>query len=53
MGHRVVAGGEYFKDSVLIDDEVLEKIEELSEFAPLHNPANAMGIELSVIFCQM
>ena len=45
VGHRVVAGGEYFKDSVLIDDEVLEKIEELSEFAPLHNPANAMGIK--------
>ncbi|MDT2759797.1 acetate kinase [Enterococcus xiangfangensis] len=45
VGHRVVAGGEYFKDSVLIDDDVLAKIEELSEFAPLHNPANAMGIK--------
>ncbi|MFC4772228.1 acetate kinase [Enterococcus hermanniensis] len=45
VGHRVVAGGEYFKDSVVIDDDVLAKIEELSEFAPLHNPANAMGIK--------
>ncbi|SFH66152.1 acetate/propionate family kinase [Pisciglobus halotolerans] len=44
VGHRVVAGGEYFKDSVLIDDDVLEKIESLSELAPLHNPANATGI---------
>lgn len=45
VGHRVVAGGEYFKDSTIINDDVLEKIEELSEFAPLHNPANAMGIK--------
>ncbi|MGO2892467.1 MAG: acetate kinase [Enterococcus devriesei] len=45
VGHRVVAGGEYFKDSVLIDDDVLAKIEELSEFAPLHNLANASGIK--------
>lgn len=43
VGHRVVAGGEEFKDSVVITDEVLEKIEALSELAPLHNPANAMG----------
>lgn len=45
VGHRVVAGGEYFKDSIVIDDDVLAKIEELSKFAPLHNPANAMGIK--------
>lgn len=45
VGHRVVAGGEYFKESTVIDDDVLEKIEELAEFAPLHNPANAMGIK--------
>ena len=45
VGHRVVAGGEEFKDSVVITDEVLEKIEALSELAPLHNPANAMGIK--------
>ncbi|WP_062532529.1 acetate/propionate family kinase [Jeotgalibaca dankookensis] len=44
VGHRVVAGGELFKESTLITDNVLEKIEELSELAPLHNPANATGI---------
>jgi acetate kinase len=45
VGHRVVAGGEDFKDSTVITDEVLEKIEGLAELAPLHNPANAMGIK--------
>ncbi|KRL54129.1 acetate/propionate family kinase [Furfurilactobacillus rossiae] len=44
VGHRVVAGGEFFKDSVVIDDDVLAKIDELAEYAPLHNPANATGI---------
>lgn len=44
VGHRVVAGGEIFKQSVLIDDEVLAQIEDLSSLAPLHNPANAAGI---------
>ena len=44
VGHRVVAGGEDFKESVLIDADVLEKIEKLGELAPLHNPANATGI---------
>lgn len=44
IGHRVVHGGEAFNDSVLITDEVLSKIEELSELAPLHNPANITGI---------
>jgi acetate kinase len=44
IGHRVVHGGEEFNDSVLITDEVLRKIEELSELAPLHNPANITGI---------
>lgn len=44
VGHRVVAGGEIFKESVLIDDTVLEQIDELSSLAPLHNPANAAGI---------
>ncbi|CAM4164275.1 acetate kinase [Lacicoccus alkaliphilus] len=44
-GHRVVHGGEAFDDSVLITDEVVGKIEELSELAPLHNPANLMGIQ--------
>lgn len=44
VGHRVVAGGEYFKDSALVDEEVIKKVEELSLLAPLHNPANAAGI---------
>ncbi|WP_049618576.1 acetate kinase [Streptococcus sp. X13SY08] len=44
VGHRVVAGGEDFKESVVIDDEALAKIEKLSALAPLHNPANAAGI---------
>lgn len=44
VGHRVVAGGEDFKESALIDDEVLAKIEKLGDLAPLHNPANATGI---------
>lgn len=45
VGHRVVHGGEAFADSVLINEEVLNKIEELSELAPLHNPANITGIK--------
>lgn len=44
VGHRVVAGGEVFKSSVLLDDEAIAKIEELSSLAPLHNPANIAGI---------
>ena len=44
VGHRVVAGGEYIKDSALVDEEVIQKVEELSLLAPLHNPANAAGI---------
>lgn len=45
IGHRVVHGGELFNDSVLITDEVMEQIKELSDLAPLHNPANITGIE--------
>ncbi|QNG60936.1 acetate kinase [Bacillus sp. PAMC26568] len=45
IGHRVVHGGEKFNDSVLITDETLIEIEELSELAPLHNPANVVGIK--------
>ncbi|UFT98031.1 acetate kinase [Radiobacillus kanasensis] len=44
IGHRVVHGGEKFSDSVLIDDTVIQEIEEVSELAPLHNPANLTGI---------
>ena len=45
VGHRVVHGGETFSDSALITDETLAQIEELSELAPLHNPANVVGIK--------
>jgi acetate kinase len=45
IGHRVVHGGELFNESVLITDEVIEKIENLSDLAPLHNPANLTGIK--------
>lgn len=44
VGHRVVAGGEIFHQSTLIDEEVLAQIESLAEYAPLHNPAEAEGI---------
>ncbi|REG25439.1 acetate kinase [Jeotgalicoccus halotolerans] len=44
-GHRVVHGGETFTDAVVIDEAVTREIEKLSEFAPLHNPANLMGIQ--------
>ncbi len=44
VGHRVVHGGEKFRKSALIDDQVLEGIEECMELAPLHNPANLRGI---------
>ncbi len=44
VGHRVVHGGEKFSESVLINDEVIAKIKECIDMAPLHNPANLMGI---------
>jgi acetate kinase len=45
VGHRVVAGGEIFKESTVIDDKVAKQIGDLAEYAPLHNPAELMGIE--------
>ena len=45
VGHRVVQGGEIYKDSVIIDDKVIKKITKLSPLAPLHNPANLIGIK--------
>ena len=42
-GHRIVHGGEYFGDSVKVDDDVVRKVEELAELAPLHNPAHIIG----------
>jgi len=44
VGHRVVHGGEKFNSSVLIDDDVIKKIENCIEIAPLHNPPNLAGI---------
>lgn len=44
IGHRVVHGGETFADSALVTDDVIKKIEDLSDLAPLHNPANLVGI---------
>jgi len=44
VGHRVVHGGEYFNSSVLVTDDVIAKIEECADLAPLHNPANLLGI---------
>ena len=45
IGHRVVHGGEIFKESAVIDEDVMEKISECKEFAPLHNPAAVLGME--------
>ena len=45
VGHRVVQGGEFFKDSVLVDDSVIQKIQDLADLAPLHNPAHIIGIK--------
>ncbi|GLB46707.1 acetate kinase [Philodulcilactobacillus myokoensis] len=45
VGHRVVAGGEEFNDSVVVTDDVMKKLENLSELAPLHEPANILGIK--------
>lgn len=44
VGHRVVHGGEKFASSVVITDEVIKAIEECNDLAPLHNPANLIGI---------
>jgi acetate kinase len=44
VGHRVVHGGEHYSKPVLINEEVVARINELSELAPLHNPANLAGI---------
>ena len=44
VGHRVVHGGESFSKSVVVDDQILEEISACSDLAPLHNPANILGI---------
>lgn len=43
VGHRIVHGGEYFSDSVIATPENVDKVDELSDLAPLHNPANLVG----------
>ena len=48
IGHRIVQGGDYFDRTVVIDKDVLLKIEELSALAPLHNPAAAVGIKAAI-----
>ncbi|MFD1318543.1 acetate/propionate family kinase [Loigolactobacillus zhaoyuanensis] len=45
IGHRVVAGGEIFKESTVITAEVMQQIDDLAEYAPLHNPAELQGIK--------
>ena len=47
IGHRVVHGGEYFDSSVIVNDDVIAKLEKLIPLAPLHNPANIMGIKIA------
>lgn len=49
VGHRVVHGGELFTQSAIIDDKVLEQLNKLSKLAPLHNPANIIGIEAAKV----
>lgn len=44
IGHRVVSGGEKYSESVLVTDEVVKAIEDCIPLAPLHNPANLLGI---------
>jgi acetate kinase len=47
VAHRVVHGGERFSDPVVVDDEVLAAIRNLAPLAPLHNPVNALGVEIA------
>lgn len=46
IGHRVAHGGEYFNKSVIVNEDVIKKIEELIPLAPLHNPANILGMKI-------
>jgi len=51
IGHRVVHGGERFRAAALVDEEVLSAIRGSAHLAPLHNPANLLGIELAIEAC--
>lgn len=48
IGHRVVHGGEHFKQPTIVTNDVLQTIKSLAKLAPLHNPVNAIGIEFSM-----
>ena len=48
IGHRVVHGGEEFRKPTLIDKKVIDTIRRLSPLAPLHNPANLLGIKVAM-----
>jgi len=48
IGHRVVHGGEYFREPALVNEPVLKQIRDMIPLAPLHNPANVMGIEVAM-----
>ena len=50
VGHRVVHGGEKFAKSVVITDEVISAVEECNDLAPLHNPANLIGIRVCRVY---
>ena len=47
VGHRVVHGGESFSSSVVLDEQVIARVAACNELAPLHNPANLLGIEIA------
>ena len=48
VGHRIVHGGEYFDKSVVIDEDVIKKIQDCASLAPVHNPAAIIGIRYSI-----
>lgn len=48
VGHRIVQGGAYFSESCIVTDEVIDKIEQLAELAPLHNAAHVLGIRACI-----
>ena len=51
IGHRIVHGGEKFASSAIITDEMIKAVEECNDLAPLHNPANLIGIRVCSELC--
>ena len=45
VGHRIVHGGDEFTESVVLNEDIIKKIAQYNEYAPLHNPANLLGVE--------